>query len=160
MQCTVWAGMLFTATMDKLGKKVYQNPHVAYKYRGRVIVPPFEMVHDILTLSKCGSTSTAMNTLVNSFMTSEKLQLNKTKCAKIHVGRKYNNFQTLLVHKDIIKDSAQEKYFGEVIHENGNEHATILERLSKGSGILSNILALIYHIPLGYIRVQIGLELR
>ena len=157
---TVWAGMLCTATMDKLGKKVYQNPHVAYKYRGRVIVPPLEMVDDILTVSKCGSTSTAMNALVNSVMASKKLQLNKTKCAKIHVGRKCNNCPTLLVHKDIMKDSAQEKYLGEVIHENGKQHATIVERLSKGYGILSNILALIDHIPLGYRRVQIGLELR
>ena len=59
-----------------------------------------------------------------------------------------------------MKDSAQEKYLGEVIHENGKQHATIVERLSKGYGILSNILALTDHIPLGYRRVQIGLELR
>ena len=111
-------------------------------------------------VSKCGSTSTAMNALVNSVMASKKLQLNKTKCAKIHVGRKCYNCPTLLVHKDIMKDSAQEKYLGEVIHENGKQHATIVERLSKGYGILSNILALIDHIPLGYRRVQIGLELR
>ena len=87
------------------------------------------MVDDILTVSKCGSTSTAMNTLVNSFMASKKLQLNKTKCAKIHVGRKCNNFPILLVLEDIRKDSAEEKYFGEVIHENGKEHATIVQRL-------------------------------
>ena len=85
MQGTVWAGMQCTATMDKLGKIVYQNPDIAYKYRGKVVVPPLEMVDDVLTVSKCGVTSITMNSLVNSFMSSKKLQLNRTKCAKIHV---------------------------------------------------------------------------
>ena len=68
MQGTVWAGMLCTSTMDKLGKIVYKNPTMAYKYRDKVVVPPLEMVDDVLTVSKCGATSVAMNITVNSFM--------------------------------------------------------------------------------------------
>ena len=160
MQGTVWAGMLCTSTMDKLGKLVYSNPTMAYKYRGKVVVPPLEMVDDVLTISKCGPTSIAMNALVNSFMSSKKLKLNQTKCAKIHVGRKCDNCPSLFIQKEKMKDSEHEKYLGEVIHQNGKQHATVVDRLSKGYGIISNIMALIDDIPLGHRRVQIGLELR
>ena len=39
MHGTVWAGISCTATMDKLGKLVYKKPHIAYKYRDKVVVP-------------------------------------------------------------------------------------------------------------------------
>ena len=117
------------------------------------------MCDDILTVSKCGSTSVAMNSLVNSFISSKKLQLNETKRAKIHGGKKCENCPTLLVHNEVMKDSEQEKYLGEIIHENGKQHATIVGRLSTGYGILSNITALIDHIPLGHRRAEIGLQL-
>ena len=101
-----------------------------------------------------------MNSLVKSFMFSKKLVLNKSKCAKIHVGRKSDICPKLLIQKDIMKDSVHEKYLGEVIHQNGKQHATLVDRLAKGYGIISNIIALIDDIPLGHRRVQIGLELR
>ena len=160
MQGTVWAGMLCTSTMDKLGKLVYSNPTMAYKYREKVVVPPLEMVDDVLTISKCGPTSIAMNALVNSFMSSNKLKLNKFKCAKIYVGRKCDTCPSLFVQKEKVNDSEQEKYLEEVIHQNGKQHATVVDRLSKGYGIISNIIALIDDIPLGHRRVEIGLELR
>ena len=65
MQETVWAGLSCTAKMDKLGKYMYENPHIAYKYRKEVVVSPLETVYDVLTISKCGATSIAMNKVVN-----------------------------------------------------------------------------------------------
>ena len=59
MQGTVWAGMLCTSTMDKLGKLVYNNDHMACKYRGKVAVPPLEMVDDVLTISKMWNNSSS-----------------------------------------------------------------------------------------------------
>ena len=52
MQGTVWAGMLCTSTLKKVGKLVYTNNHIPYKYIGNVVVPPLEMVDDVLTMSK------------------------------------------------------------------------------------------------------------
>jgi hypothetical protein len=160
MQGTVWAGMLCTSTMDKLGKIVYENDHISYKYRGKVVVPPLEMVDDVLTVSKCGATSVAMNSLVNSFMFSKKLQLNKSKCSKIHVGRKCDYCPELFAQGEIMKNHEKQKYLGDIIHSNGKQHATIVERLSEGYGILANIRALLDDIPLGYRQTQTGLELR
>ena len=160
MQGTVWAGLMCTATMDKLGKQVYKTPHLLYKYKGTVDVPPLEMVDDILTLSKCGATSLAMNATVNAFITSKKLELNKNKCSQIHIGKKSNLCPKLKVHNGEMKKADQEKYLGDVINKNGKQNATIVERISKGHGIVTNILALIKDIPLGNRRVEIGLDLR
>jgi hypothetical protein len=110
MQGTVWAGISCTATMDKLGKLVYKNPSDAYKYKGKVVVPPFEMVDDVLTISKCGTTSIAMNQTVNQFMKSKKLQLNPLKCAKIHIGKKCSECPDLLVNNESMKNSDRENY--------------------------------------------------
>ena len=103
--------------MDRLGKVVYENPYVAYKYKGKIVVPPLEMVDDILTISTCGAASVALNVMVNSFMSSKKLQLNKLKCAKIHIGRNYERCPALMVQGGVLKDSDKEKYFGDKIHK-------------------------------------------
>ena len=54
-----------------------------------------------------------------------------------------------------MKNSDQEKYLGDFINKDGKQHATIVERISKGYGIVGNILPLINDIPLGYRRVEI-----
>ena len=46
------------------------------------------------------------------------------------------------------------------MNKDGKQHATVVERISKGYGIVANILALINDIPLGHRKVEIGLELR
>ena len=61
MQGRVWVGLMCTATMDKLCKMIYSDQKLLYKYRRNVDVPPLEMVDDIITVSKCGSTSVALN---------------------------------------------------------------------------------------------------
>ena len=86
------------------------------------------MVDDVLAISKCGPTSIAMNALVNSFLSSKKLKLNKTKCAKIDVGRKSDSCPSLFMQYKKIKDSEQEKYLGEVIHQKGT--ATVVDHNS------------------------------
>ena len=53
-----------------------------------------------------------------------------------------------------------EKYLGDIIHKDGKQHATFVERLAKGYGIVANILALLSDIPLGHRRIETGLELK
>ena len=101
---------------------------MAYKYRGKVVLSPLEMVDDVLTISKCGTTGVAMNALVNSFFYSKKLKLNKSKCAKIHIGRKCDHCPDYFVQGTKMKNQEQEKYLGDIIHSNGKQHATVLDR--------------------------------
>ena len=60
MHGTVWAGLMCSTSMDKLGKEVYDDPSLVYKYRNMVDVPPLEMVDDIITTSECGTTTVAL----------------------------------------------------------------------------------------------------
>ena len=82
MQGTVWAGLMCTNTMDKLGKEVYADPSLAYKYRGIVDVPPLEMVDDVITASKCGTTTVTLNAKVNSFVERKKTSVKFRKMFK------------------------------------------------------------------------------
>ena len=49
--------LMCTTTMDKLCQLAYNDENILYKYRVTVAVPLLEMVDNIITTSKCGSTS-------------------------------------------------------------------------------------------------------
>ena len=73
MQGTVWAGLMCSCTMDKLGKQAYSDPHMMYNYKNEVAVPPLEMVDDIIQASKCGHQVVTNNTAVTTFAKLKKL---------------------------------------------------------------------------------------
>ena len=161
MQGTVWAGLLCTGTMNQLGKLTYNDHRLTYKYKEMVDVPPLEMVDDILTINKCGTTSVTLNSTVNTFIDTKKLKLSETKCAKIHLSKKKNEgCPELGIHGKTMKNSDTERYLGEIIHKSGKPHLNLIDRISKGYGIVANILGIINDVPLANRRVQIGLDLR
>ena len=160
MQGTTWGSLLCTTTMDKLGKRIYENDELLYKYNGEVDIPTLEMVDDILTISKCSKESVMVNSEVNSFIEAKKLTLGATKCAKIHIGKKCEDCAQLFVHSGVMKESQDEKYLGDRINISGKPKATIEERKRKGFAIASQILAMLKELPLGRKRVEIGLILR
>ena len=59
-----------------------------------------------------------------------------------------------------MKMQEKEKYLGDIIHSNGQQHETIVEILAERYGILANIKALLDYVPLSHRRTQIGPELR
>ena len=162
MQGTVWGGLLCTTTMDQLCQNIYKDSNLLYKYRDSVDVPPLQMVDDIITASKCGATSKALNNTVNEFIATKKLKLSEKKCAKIHVGSKKSkeNCQEHRVKDKTMKDSVKEKYLGDYVTNAANAKETIKERKKKGYGILAEISAILRDIPLGNKRIRVGLELR
>ena len=56
------------------------------------------MVDGVVTVSKCGATSVALNSTVNTFMDLKKLTLSADKCSKIHIRNKASK-ETCPVHK-------------------------------------------------------------
>ena len=160
MQGTVWGSLFCATTMDKLAKLAYQNRELLYQYKGKVDVPPLEMVDDILTVQKCGATSSAINAEVNAFIEQKKLTLGLKKCTKMHIGSKCNDCSQLFVHEEEMAEAHEVKYLGDIIHENGRPKATILKRVNQGYAIVGQIFALLKDLPIGNLRVQIGLELR
>ena len=59
-----------------------------------------------------------------------------------------------------MQESNQIKYLGDVIHEDGRPRTTILYRVNRGWAICGQIFGFLKDIPIGNLRVQIGLELR
>ena len=88
MQETVWAGLMCTCTMDKLGKLAYSDKSLLYKYKETVEVPPLQMVDDIISALKCGSQVVTTNSAVNTFTKLKNLQLSEAKCSRLHIGKK------------------------------------------------------------------------
>ena len=160
MQGTVWGGLMCTTTMDQLGKYVYKDGSLIYKYKGKVAVPPLEMVDDVVTLSKCGATSVTLNSTVNTFMEHKKLKLNPKKCAKMHIGKACLNCPKLKVHEEEMKSSSKEKYLGDFVSTSGSTKDTVEARIIRGNAISVEIRSILNEIPLGTRRTEIGLALR
>ena len=162
MQGGVWGGLKCTTTMDKLCKVVYKDDNLLYKYRNTVSVPPLEMRDDVVTASKCGATSVALNSTVNTFMDLKKLKLSADKCSKIHIGNKATK-ETCpehKVHQENMKNTKKEKYLGDFITEKANSKETIKHRTIRGNAVLSQMTSLLNDIPLGRKRIEMGLTLR
>ena len=163
MQGTVWGSIFCTATMDKLGKHVYENKDLIYKYKEAVDIPSLGMVDDILTIQKCSKDAVKMNAVVNGFIESKKLTLSETKCHTIHIQRQQNREKEcvkLKVHNKEMLESNRQKYLGDIVDKSGKIKNTIEDRKSKGFGIVSDILAILNDIPLGKHKIEIGLMLR
>ena len=163
MQGTVWGSMLCTATMDKLGKLMYQNEKLLYKYKGKVGIPALGMVDDIISIQKCKSGASQTNGIINGFIESKKLTLSKDKCNKIHISKKPKKNKEcadLKVHDEKMSDSQKEKYLGDIVDTSGKIRATIEDRQKRGYGIVAEILSILSEIPLGQHKMEIGLQLR
>ena len=118
------------------------------------------MVDDILAVQKCSEKSAEINSVINTFIEMKKLTLSKTKCSKDYVGKPESGCPELKIHGEKMKESQREKYLGDILNNTGKIQATIDERVAKGHGIVSEILALIDQVPLGKYRIEMGLKLR
>ena len=161
MQGTVWGGLYCTTMMNNLGEISYQDKNI-YKYKGEVPIPTLQMVDDILGIQKCNTKMVNQNSYINSFIESRKQVFNESICARIHVGKhnKIGGCPDLYVHNNIMKNSEKEKYLGDILSSSGYPHETILDRVKKGQGIISEILSILDEIPTGRRRIMIGLQLR
>ena len=119
-----------TVWPDKLGKLAYSKPDMLYKYNG-VPIPPLDMIDDVLTVTSVENTE-QMNTLVNRFVESKKLQLSHEKYSRIHIGNGHTDCPKLKLHENTMKEAKSEKYLGVIISETGNIQATITKKKRKG----------------------------
>ena len=118
------------------------------------------MVDDVLGIQRCSNKSRRLNSAVNKFVELEKLTLSKKKCHNVHVGKDGHNCPDLKVHGDIMINSKEETYLGDKIHKSGLLKHTIDDRVAKGYGAVTSILAIVNEVPLAHWRIQAGLHLR
>ena len=160
MQGGVFGSIMCTTSIDNLAKEVYNRPELLYKYKGVANVPPLLMVDDILTISKCSATASALNVTVNDFIESKKLKLNHKKCSVIHVGKKTGTCPDIKVHGETMHREESTDYLGDLFHASGKSKFNVIKRTAKAYAILAEIKAIITDIPLGRYKTEVGLQLR
>ena len=107
-------------------------------------MPPLQMVDDVITAAKCGSTSSALNAAINTFMELKKLKLGVDKCATVHIGNNNSKLECSVktVHGEDMKNTVKEKYLGDFVTSSGNSKETICDRKIRGNAIVSEIRAI------------------
>ena len=74
------------------------------------------MVDDNLAISKCGKSSVRKNTLINSFIETQRLTLSREKSVVLHIGSKVKckmTCPTLKGHDYDMKEVKIQKYLGD-----------------------------------------------
>ena len=62
-------------SIDKVGQKCYSRGEHLFVYKRSVRVLPLSMVDDLLTISRCGNASLALNTYVNAQIETKNTQI-------------------------------------------------------------------------------------
>ena len=120
MQGSVWSSLKCTTMMDKLNQIVMSNEHLQYYYKEDKSIPIGirGMVDDTIGVSKCGNTAVQLNSVINSFIETQRLTLSKEKSAVIHIGSKLKcNTQCpkLKVHDSEMSQSDSVKHLGNIV---------------------------------------------
>ena len=142
-------------SIDKVGQKCYSRGEHLFVYKRSVRVLPLSMVDDLLTISRCGNASLALNTYVNAQIETKKLRFHtpdhngKSKCHFIHIGKNNKNCPKLKVHGTEMEQVTEDTYLGDIISEDGKNEKNIKNRIAKGVGIISEITSTVDTIILG-----------
>ena len=73
----------------------------------------------------------------------------KSKCHKLHIGKRNKHCPELRVHGHPMKIVQSEKYLGDFITETGSNTETIKHRVSIGNGIIAKIKSILENMFLG-----------
>ena len=88
MQGTVITIIKCSIQIDTLGPECIERGGDMYKYKECLPIPPLSLVDDILAVGYCGTDSLKLNSIIQSKISTKKLELGKNKCFQIHVGNK------------------------------------------------------------------------
>ena len=121
------------------------------------------MVDDTFGVSTCGSSAIQLNSVINSFIETQRLTPSEEKNIVPHVGRKSKCKTTcpeLKVHKNKTHEADSVKYLGNIVTLNGGIAETIEDRRSKGWGKVAVIEGILSEVDMGSRRIEVGLLLR
>ena len=119
------------------------------------------MVDDIMTVSKCGTQSVAMNATLNSKFECKKLRLSHDKSKQLHISkRKEKCNSSLKVHEKDMSKVDSLVYLGDCVNRRGSMEETVKAREIKAVGILSQISSILKNVSLGIYFFKTALILR
>ena len=161
-----WGSMLCSNSIDTLGRKCRNRGENFYLYKNTARILPLAMVDDYMGISKCGFESLSLNVFITTQIELKKLKfhvpdkMGKTKCHKLHIGKNHEKCTALQVHGTLMEDVKTDTYLGDVISSDGKNTENIKKRVSKGLGIVTQILNLMEKVNFGEHFIEIGLLLR
>ena len=161
-----WGPCLCSNSVDTLGKKIRDRGIPTYLYKNTVRVLPLAMVGDINAISRCGLDSVSLNTFVNTQIELKKLRFHvpdkdgKSKSHKMHIGGNRNMCPVLKVHGTVMEGVEEDMYLGDLISSDGKNRKNVEKRISKGKGIITQILNLLDIVSFGQHYIEIALLLR
>ena len=121
------------------------------------------MVDDTIGVSKCGNTAVQLNSVINSFIETQRLTLSKEKSSVVHIGSKLKckvQCPKLKVHDSDMSEADSVKYLGNIVTSRGGVTETIEDRRNKGWGKVATILGIIKEVDMGSRRLEVRLLLR
>ena len=108
----------------------------------------------------------ALNTFLTTHIELKKLKLHtadkngKSKCVKLHVGGKKAHCPVLKVHGTKMPEVSEENYLGDILSSDGKNSKNIRNRISKGIGIIAQIMNILDDVCFGPFYFEIALLLR
>ena len=160
MQGGVTGPVCCAVQTDKMGKDALNNNQYLYMYKGSVGIPTLAMVDDIAKISVCGTPAVVDNAYINARIEQSKQLFNGTKCHSMHTGKQNQPCSVLNAHEQKINRVAKEKYVGDIITSDGKHSKNILDRRSKGIGVISEIASILNGLCLGEHYFNTALMLR
>ena len=161
-----WGSMLCSNSIDTIGRKCRDRGEHFYLYKETARILPLAMVDDLIGISRCGFESLALNTFITSQIEFKKLRFHtpdsngKTKCHKLHIGSKHKDCLDLKVHGTLMEEVKQDTYLGDILSSDGKNTANIKNRVSKGLGIVNQILTLLEAANFGHHYFEIAILMR
>ena len=161
-----WGPILCSNSTDKIGQKCQERNKHHYLYKNTAKILPLGFIDDLSGISKCGIESIELNTFLTTQIELKKLKLHtldkhgKSKCVKLHIGKKSEFCPTLKVHGTKMPEVSEESYLGDILSSDGKNTKNIKNRISKGMGIISQIYLILEDISFGPYMFQIAILLR
>ena len=124
------------------------------------------MVDDLLAVAPCNIESVSVNVFINTQIEMKKLKFHtkdkngKSKCNKMHIGKKNMVCPDLKVHGTKMGQVTHDTYLGDVISNDGSNARNIKSRVGKGLGIISQIMNILETVSFGKYFFEIALTLR
>ena len=161
-----WGPVLCSNSIDTISKKIMSQGESCYMYRKKVQILPLAMVDDICAISTCGLDSLRLNTSINSHIELKKLRFHvpnkegKSKCHKLHVGVKSSTCPVLKVHGTIMEEVSEDDYLGDVISADGKNSKNFNKRISRGMGLISQIINMLDIVSFGHYYIETAMLFR
>ena len=166
MQGVSWGSMQCSNSIAKIGKRCEEERENLDTHKNLVKLPVPSMVDDMLAVSTCGHESLSTNTHINAQIELEKLRFHapdaqgKTKCHNLHVALEKSTCPDLKVHGSKMQLVAEDTYLGDLVRADGKNDSNIRHRVSKGLGIISQIMRTLETVSFGNKYFAIALSLR